>query len=84
MFHISAYHQLDKDLAFIPDSIRNRIILAIKTLRNNPFPSTFKKLKDTKNGYRLRVGDYRILYEIDIKQKIIYVTAVGHRKEIYR
>jgi mRNA interferase RelE/StbE len=64
-----------------------KIIPAIKTaiasLADNPRPYGYKKLKG-EDAYRIRVSDYRIIYEIDNGKIIVTVVSVGHRKDIYK
>ena len=55
----------------------------IEELKYNPFPINSKKLKNDL-GYRLRIGDYRILYTVDNVIQIIEIYKIGHRKDIYR
>jgi mRNA interferase RelE/StbE len=73
-----AQKQLDK----LPDSVANRLIDAIYNLAENPRPVGHKKLKG-RNGNRIRVGDYRIIYEIFDSELLISVVAIGDRKDIY-
>ena len=56
----------------------------IDLLARNPRPSGTKKLVGEKNGWRLRVGDYRIVYEVLDKERKAVVLRIGHRSEIYR
>ena len=56
---------------------------AIASLADNPWPYGYKKLKG-EDAYRIRVGDYRIIYEIDNNKIIVTVVSVGHRKNIYK
>lgn len=56
---------------------------AILKLANNPRPFGYKKLKG-EDAYRIRIGDYRIIYEIDDTIIVVTVVSVGHRKEIYK
>ncbi len=56
---------------------------AIADLADNPRPYGYKKLKG-EDAYRIRVGDYRVIYEIDDGKIIITVVSVGHRKDIYK
>lgn len=72
-----------KQLALFPAFIHNRIIEDISNLSSFPRPAGCKKLKGYKNSYRIRVGDYRIIYEIEDKVLRILVVAIGHRKNIY-
>lgn len=71
-----------KQLDSLPDNIVNPIITAISELENNPRPNGCKKLKG-RDGYRIRIGNYRVIYEIFDDKLIIDVIAVGHRKDIY-
>jgi mRNA interferase RelE/StbE len=72
-----------KALAKIEPRMRSRIEGALFLLSENPFPPAARKLSDSPQ-YRVRVGDYRILYEVFESQLIIEVINLGHRREIYR
>jgi mRNA interferase RelE/StbE len=52
-------------------------------LRNNPRPVTSKKLHG-REGYRMRIGDYRVLYTVDDRAKTVVIISVGHRQDVYR
>jgi mRNA interferase RelE/StbE len=56
---------------------------SIADLADNPRPYGYKKLKG-EDAYRIRVGDYRVIYEIDDGKIIVTVVSVGHRKDIYK
>jgi mRNA interferase RelE/StbE len=71
-----------KHLLAIPNKERLRIIGAIELLRDNPIPPKAIKLKG-REGYRIRVGNYRIIYSFNATQLIILVVDIGHRREIY-
>ena len=73
-----------KQLASLPAFIHNNIIEDISSLATMPRPDGCKKLKGYKNSYRIRTGDYRIIYEVEDKVLRILVIAVGHRKDIYK
>lgn len=74
----TAQKQLDK----LADNIANPLIEVIQSLANNPRPHGYIKLKG-RDGYRIRKGNYRIIYDIFDAVLIIDVVAVGHRKDIY-
>ena len=74
----SAQKQLDK----LSDNIADILLDAIEALANDPRPFGCKKLKD-RDGYRIRKGDYRIIYDIFDNRLVIDVIALGHRREIY-
>lgn len=73
-----AVKQLDK----LSDNIAEPIISAISNLANEPRPQGYKKLKG-RDGYRIRVGDYRIIYEVFDHVLLVDVINLGHRKDIY-
>jgi mRNA interferase RelE/StbE len=74
-----------KELNQLPPDALNRIIPAIRNLGNNPLPSGSIKMKGTQgNVWRIRVGDYRIIYEIDKTVKVVEVFKISHRKDVYR
>ena len=72
-----------KKLTSFPILIQNKIIEDISLLASIPRPSGCKKLKAYKNAYRIRVGDYRIIYEIEDRALRILVIAIGNRKDVY-
>jgi mRNA interferase RelE/StbE len=64
--------------------VQERIIARLEELELDPRPLGVKKLSGVDNLYRLRVGEYRIVYEIQDAVLFVVVVAVGHRREIYR
>ncbi len=72
-----------KELARLPGEIQTRISKAILALESDPFPLGCKKLRN-RDGWRIRVGDYRVLYIADAKARQIVVGVIGHRREVYR
>jgi len=73
----------EKDLAKLPTSIADRIWEKIEGLAREPRPSGCKKLRDSQNRWRIRIGDYRVLYWIDDGEKIVRIAAVRHRSVAY-
>ena len=75
-----------KDLEKIPKKDQGRIRTSVSELSNNPRPEGCKRLQGQKDPplYRIRCGDYRIIYTIQDNILLILVVAVGHRREIYR
>jgi len=73
-----AQKQLDK----LSDKIAEPILDAIAGLEENPRPVGYKKLKG-RDGYRVRVGNYRIIYDIFDSELIVDIITLGHRKDIY-
>jgi mRNA interferase RelE/StbE len=72
------------DLKHLPTSIFHRIILQIGTLAEDPRPPRCRKITGSKNDWRIRIGDYRVIYEIDDKAKAVRIMRVRHRREVYR
>ena len=73
----------EKELGALSPQIRERIANVLRAMKDDPFPHGVKKLK-AREGHRIRVGDYRILFRVDRDARIIWVAAIGHRKEVYR
>jgi mRNA interferase RelE/StbE len=72
-----------KKLARLESSIQDRIIETIRNLAENPRPTGTKKLSG-RDAWRVRIGDYRIIYEIHDDRLIVLVVVVGHRREVYK
>ena len=83
MHQIKLLSSAQKDLDSFPLKLFNRIRSEIIKLSTNAHPHGSLKLT-AEEGYRLRVGDYRILYRINANEKIIYIYRIKHRKEVYR
>ena len=71
-----------KELAKINEPYYSNIKQSITNLTQNPRPQGYKKLKG-RSGYRIRVGNYRVIYEVIDHELIIDIIALGHRKDIY-
>ena len=72
------------ELAKLPKKIRRQIGNKIDQLASNPRPAGFKVLQQDRTLCRIRMGDYRIVYQIREKQVLVLVVRIGHRKEVYR
>jgi mRNA interferase RelE/StbE len=68
----------------LPKKDKVRIKTRIDALAENPYPADTKKLTNEKDLYRIRAGDYRVIYTVQNKQLLILVVKIGHRREIYR
>jgi len=82
-YQISITRSGAKDLKKLPKVILERVDSAILALSENPRPSGVKKLTNTDSIYRVRVGDYRILYSICDRSKLVTIARVRHRKDSY-
>jgi mRNA interferase RelE/StbE len=74
-----AQKQLDKILKIE----RDRLIVTLRSLADDPRPNGVKKLKGYDNTYRVRVGDYRIIYEIKDGELVVLLLSVSHPKDAY-
>jgi mRNA interferase RelE/StbE len=84
VYEVYLERSAENDLKRLPTSIFHRIIPQIKALAENPRPSGCRKITGSKNDWRIRIGDYRIIYEIDEKAKAVRIMRVRHRREVYR
>ena len=74
----------EKTLSKLPALIVSKIIPVLQSLENNPRPIGCKKLKGFSNLWRIRIGNYRIIYAIEDVILLIDVREIGHRKDIYK
>ncbi|MDQ2824207.1 MAG: type II toxin-antitoxin system RelE/ParE family toxin [Verrucomicrobiota bacterium] len=74
----------EKDLKRLDSTTRQRVIDAIWKLAGNPRPSGCRKLINSRNAYRIRVGDYRIIYTISDVILVVGIESIRHRREAYR
>jgi mRNA interferase RelE/StbE len=72
-----------RELAAIPKKSLQKIVCRIQSLEENPRPVGCEKLS-AQERYRLRQGNYRIVYSIQDQEQTIHVVKIGHRKEVYR
>ena len=75
-----AFRQLEK----LPRDIQKKLAAKIDALRADPFPSGCKKMVAIPDTWRVRVGDYRVVYQVHQKVLLVIVLTVGHRKDVYR
>ena len=76
----SAYKELQK----LPRPIITRVVAAVSELSDEPFPHGVKKLVGSEFSYRIRIGDYRVVYEVFESRLIIEIVRVRHRKDVYK
>ncbi len=83
-FSITFARSARKDLERLVPNIADRILDKVAGLATNPRPPTASKLKGDQGLWRLRVGDYRVVYAMDDKRQTLDVSHVRHRREVYR
>ena len=86
MYRISAAsRRVEKEIADLPGTIRIRVVQAIRQLADNPRPPGARKLSGEMRGaWRVRIGNYRVIYDIDDDTRLVIVLTVAHRREAYR
>ncbi len=81
-YQVRILRSAEKEMDRLPVTVHARLSKRILSLEENPHPRGVKKLSG-REEYRLRVGDYRILYVIDHGNHTVTIVAVGHRREVY-
>jgi mRNA interferase RelE/StbE len=79
-FHPDIYKQLQQ----LPRTVFAAALSAIIALTHNPRPAGVKKLVGSRSDWRIRIGEYRIVYEIDDTSKTVTILGVAHRRDAYR
>ena len=82
MYQVVIEKQAQKQLAKIPPLDYSKVTAALKELAANPRPHGYKKLKG-RPGYRVRVGDYRIIYSVQDNVLTVFILTIGNRKDVY-
>jgi mRNA interferase RelE/StbE len=72
-----------KELEALSDSMLGRVVRKLESLADNPRPDGCRKLKGYRDQWRVRVGDWRVVYVINDTAKLVSVTRVAHRREVY-
>jgi mRNA interferase RelE/StbE len=84
MYHVLVERSAEKDLRRLSPDICSRVADALRTLAKNPRPMGSRKLSGSKCDWRIRVGDYRIVYEIADEVRVLRINRIRHRREVYR
>ena len=83
-FSVDFKRSAEKDLRKLEKKVVERIMVEIAALEITPYPKGSRKLQGAENLFRLRIGDYRVVYEISNEQKTVVIQHVRHRKIAYR
>ena len=84
MWTVHLPQRVDKELAGVPPHLREPIAKALEDLPHDPHPVGCKKLKGQLRCWRVRVGSYRILYDVLEREHVILILKIGPRKDVYR
>ncbi len=72
-----------KELESPPDNVLARVVSKLESLTQDPRPAGCKKLKGYKDQWRIRIGDWRVVYIVDDKIRLVSITRIAHRREVY-
>ena len=84
MYRVFLERAAEKQLKQLSAKLHNRVIVAVQALAKNPRPPGCRKLTGTDSDWRIRVGDYRVVYEIDDAAHEVRINRIRHRREVYR
>ena len=84
MYEVYLERRVEKFLRRLSAKDFYQVVYRIKNLAKNPRPPGCRKILGSKNDWRLRSGNYRIIYEIDDKKRVVRVMLIRHRREVYR
>ena len=83
MYEVVITPHAEREVRRLDRPVKNRILSAVAALADNPRPPGSIKIKSEKNRWRIRVGDWRVGYEINDEARVVRIVAVGHRREFY-
>lgn len=83
-YRIELKRSAQREIEALTSQIGMRILTAVQNLGEEPRPRQCTKLRGSENSYRIRVGAYRILYQINDGDKTVTIFAIGHRRDVYR
>jgi mRNA interferase RelE/StbE len=83
-YEISFRRSAEKDLRKLDIKVQKSVLLAIDSLANTPRPNGCRKLQGSSDAFRIRVGDFRVIYSVDDEIFIVAIERVRHRRDAYR
>jgi len=83
-YEVSVARSVQKFLLRVPKKDVQNIVSSIERLAQNPYPDGCRKLRGEESVYRIRQGQYRIVYEVLSSRLVVLILKVGHRKSVYR
>jgi mRNA interferase RelE/StbE len=84
MYEVVVPKSVAKQIRHLPVQVRDRVLEKIAALAAEPRPAATRKLVTEDDLYRLRIGDYRIVYFVDDDKQRVVISRVAHRREVYR
>ena len=83
-YRIVLHREAVREIRRLPGDVKSRIKDAVDGLAAAPVPPGARRIRGRVGAYRLRVGDYRVVYEVHATEIVVYVVGVGHRRDVYR
>jgi mRNA interferase RelE/StbE len=83
-YDVTFARSAQKELERLGEPIRTRVFLRIERLESDPRPPGCRKLEGAEDLWRLRIGDYRVIYSIDDSRHVVDISAIRHRSDVYR
>ena len=83
-YRIEFARKAERDFKALSKPIQSRLARRIDLLAENPFPQGIRKLAGEEDLYRLRVGNYRIIYQVQGRRLVVLIVGIGHRRDVYR
>lgn len=84
MYKVELARDSEKFIRKQNKSLQKKLVAVLRKLAENPYPPSAKKLKGLNELYRVRVGNYRIVYHVQNKRLVVLVLRIAHRKDIYK
>jgi mRNA interferase RelE/StbE len=82
-YQLNIKRSFEKDLRRLPDHVVERVFKKLDGLVDDPYPAGVDKIEGSERSYRVRIGDYRVVYAVDDSTKIITLFYARHRKDVY-
>ena len=83
-YAVSFRRSAEKDLRRLDATVRRRVLRSVDSLVHTPRPDGCRKLVGSENAFRIRVGDYRVIYTVEDAILVVAIESVRHRREVYR
>jgi len=84
VYEVLLERRAERDIKRLPKEVFDRIIPHLKALSENPKPSGCRKISGSRSDWRIRIGDYRVIYEVSEQENAVKVMRIRHRKNVYR
>jgi mRNA interferase RelE/StbE len=84
VYEVLLERSAERDLKALDPEAFHRIVPRIRALSQNPRPPGCHKIAGSRRDWRIRIGEYRVIYEVDDRNRLVKIMRVGHRREVYR